>query len=41
MTRVHNFSAGPAALPLSVLEEIKNELPEYGAVALQSAGLQT
>ena len=30
MTRVHNFSAGPAALPLSVLEEIKNELPEYG-----------
>lgn len=30
MTRVHNFSAGPAALPQSVLEEIKNELPEYG-----------
>ena len=29
MTRVHNFSAGPAALPASVLEEIKNELPEY------------
>lgn len=30
MTRVHNFSAGPAALPMSVLEEIRNELPEYG-----------
>lgn len=30
MTRVHNFSAGPAALPQSVLEEIKNELLEYG-----------
>lgn len=30
MTRVHNFSAGPAALPMSVLEEIKSELLEYG-----------
>lgn len=29
MTRVHNFSAGPAALPLSVLEQVKNDLPEY------------
>lgn len=29
MTRVHNFSAGPAALPLEVLEQVKNDIPEY------------
>ncbi len=30
MARVHNFSAGPAALPQSVLEEVASELVEYG-----------
>ena len=29
MARVHNFSAGPAALPASVLSEIAAELPDY------------
>lgn len=29
MARVHNFSAGPAALPVSVLTEIRDELLEY------------
>jgi len=30
MSRVHNFNAGPAALPLPVLEKAKAELLEYG-----------
>ena len=29
MARVHNFSAGPAALPLSVLAEIRDEMLDY------------
>lgn len=29
MSRVHNFSAGPAALPLEVLETIGNDLPDW------------
>ena len=29
MTRVHNFSPGPAALPLPVLERARNELLDY------------
>jgi phosphoserine aminotransferase len=29
MTRVHNFSAGPAALPLEVLEQIKADIPDW------------
>lgn len=29
MKRVHNFSAGPAALPLEVLEIVQNELLDY------------
>ncbi|MEO1022869.1 MAG: 3-phosphoserine/phosphohydroxythreonine transaminase [Bacteroidota bacterium] len=29
MKRVHNFSAGPAALPTSVLEQAQSELPDY------------
>jgi len=29
MSRVHNFSAGPAALPLEVLETIRNDLPDW------------
>jgi phosphoserine aminotransferase len=28
--RVHNFGAGPCALPLEVLEEVRDEFPEYG-----------
>jgi len=27
--RVHNFGAGPCALPLEVLEEVSSEFPEY------------
>jgi len=27
--RIYNFNAGPAALPLPVLEEIKNEIPNF------------
>lgn len=30
--RLHNFSAGPAVLPESVLEEVRDELPLYDAV---------
>ena len=30
MSRVHNFNAGPAALPLPVLEKARAELLEYG-----------
>ena len=30
MARVHNFSAGPAALPQSILAELSDELAEYG-----------
>ena len=29
MARVHNFSAGPAALPTSVLAEIADEMMDY------------
>ena len=29
MPRSHNFSAGPAALPLSVIEELQAALPEF------------
>lgn len=29
MARVHNFSAGPAALPASVLSELAADLPDY------------
>ena len=29
MNRVHNFSAGPAVLPLSVIEELRSALPEF------------
>jgi phosphoserine aminotransferase len=28
--RMHNFSAGPAVLPVEVLEEVREELPVYG-----------
>ena len=29
MSRVYNFSAGPAALPLEVLQQIQNDLPDW------------
>ena len=29
MSRVYNFSAGPAALPLDVLETIRNDIPDW------------
>ena len=29
MSRVHNFSAGPAALPLEVLNTIREDLPDW------------
>ena len=29
MSRVYNFSAGPAALPLEVLEVVQNDLPDW------------
>ena len=29
MSRVYNFSAGPAALPLEVLESIRNDIPDW------------
>ena len=29
MSRVYNFSAGPAALPLKVLETIRNDIPDW------------
>jgi len=29
MSRVHNFSAGPAALPLDVLETIRKDIPDW------------
>ena len=29
MSRVYNFSAGPAALPLEVLEAIRNDIPDW------------
>jgi phosphoserine aminotransferase len=29
MNRVHNFNAGPAALPLSVLEQVRDELIDF------------
>lgn len=34
MTRAHNFSAGPAVLPLSVLHELQEALPEFGGTGL-------
>jgi phosphoserine aminotransferase len=34
MARTHNFSAGPAVLPVSVLEELRGSLLEYGTTGL-------
>jgi phosphoserine aminotransferase len=32
--RVHNFGAGPATLPLSVLEQVRDELLDYGGTGM-------
>ncbi len=29
MSRVHNFSAGPAALPEEVLQQIRDDIPDW------------
>ena len=34
MIRDHNFSAGPAVLPISVIEELQNALPLHGGTGL-------
>ena len=34
MSRVHNFSAGPAVLPLSVVEQIQAALPDFQGCGL-------
>src|SRR5688500_7636188 len=34
MARVHNFNAGPAALPLPVLERVQRELVELGGTGM-------
>ena len=32
--RVHNFSAGPAALPLEVLQQLRDELPDWHGLGM-------
>ena len=34
MPRVFNFSAGPAALPLEVLEIIRADIPDWGGTGM-------
>ena len=34
MTRVHNFSAGPAALPEPVLQRIRDDIPDWGGTGM-------
>ena len=34
MSRVHNFSAGPAALPVEVLERARAEMLDYGGTGM-------
>lgn len=34
MLRAHNFSAGPAVLPLEVIEELQSALPNYNNIGL-------
>lgn len=34
MSRVYNFSAGPAALPLAVLERIRDDLPDWNGTGM-------
>lgn len=39
MTRVHNFNAGPAAIPLAVLERVRAELPEWNNTGMSEMEL--
>lgn len=34
MRRVHNFNAGPSALPLAVLEEIRADIPDWNGTGM-------
>ena len=34
MSRVHNFSAGPAALPDAVLERIRDDIPDWNGTGM-------
>ena len=34
MSRAHNFSAGPAVLPLSVIQQLAQALPEFQGTGL-------
>ena len=34
MTRVHNFSAGPAALPAEVLDQIRADIPDWNGTGM-------
>jgi phosphoserine aminotransferase len=34
MSRVHNFSAGPAALPEAVLQQIKDDIPDWAGTGM-------
>lgn len=34
MSRVHNFSAGPAALPVPVLQRIKDDIPDWAKTGM-------
>jgi phosphoserine aminotransferase len=34
MSRVYNFSAGPAAIPLEVLETIRNDIPDWDGTGM-------
>jgi phosphoserine aminotransferase len=34
MSRVHNFSAGPAALPVEVLQQIKRDIPDWKGLGM-------
>ena len=37
MSRAHNFSAGPAVLPLSVIEQLAAALPEFQGCLLYTS----
>ena len=34
MTRVYNFSAGPAAIPVPVLEQVRNDIPDWAGTGM-------
>ncbi|MDH5502280.1 MAG: 3-phosphoserine/phosphohydroxythreonine transaminase [Gammaproteobacteria bacterium] len=34
MSRVYNFSAGPAALPLDVLERVRDDIPDWNGIGM-------